>query len=203
MIKDQNIAWNVKREYITVQEMTGWLEATNLLTSLGAGVAVMGEVLAAAQLAGMVVGAAGDEIFHLWKIPWDLDRDQPIHARIHFAHATTDADDPDWKIFLKGLSHHQAFTAANSSADATLTFPALAVAELANSYEKTSWQMTSGTSKLAADDIFAMIATECNGLGSAGAGEINLLGIEIAYTIKATGESQKRDLTDLALPTLY
>lgn len=203
MIKDQAIAWNVKREFIPVAQMSGLLEATNLLTSLGAGVAVLQEVLAAVQLAGLAIGAAGDEIFHLWKLPWDLDRDNPIQARIHFAHGTTDADTPDWKVFIKGLAHHEAFTAANSSADATLTFPALAVSTTANSLEKTSWQSTLVTSKLAAADLFAMLAVECNGLGSAGANEITLLGLELAYTIKATGESQRRDMTDVALPTLY
>ena len=203
MIKDQNIAWNIKREFIPVAAMSGLLEATNLLTSLGAGVAVMQEVLAAAQLAGLAIGAAGDEIFHLWKVPWDLDRDKPIQARIHFAHSATDADTPDWKVFIKGIAHHAAFTAANASPDATLTFPALAVSATANSLEKTSWQATSGTSKLAADDLFAMLAVECNGLGDAGANEITLLGLELAWTIKATGESQRRDMTDLSLPTLY
>lgn len=203
MIKDQNIAWNVKRQYISVQEMTGWLESGGTQTSLGAGAAVFQEPLAAAQLAGMAIGAAGDEIFHLWKVPWDLDRDKPIQMRIHFTHAATDADTPDWLISMKGLSNQQALSAATSSADATLTFAAAAVSTTANSMEKTAWQSTTAVSKLAAADLFAMLAIECNGLGSASGDEITLLGIEIAYTIKATGESQKRDLTDVTLPTLY
>jgi hypothetical protein len=204
MIKDQAIAWNVKRVFIPVQQMAGWLEATNLITSLGAGTAVMQEVLAAAQLAGMAIGAAGDEIFDLWKIPWDLDRDQPIQMRIHFFHASTDADTPDWKISMKGISNQQALTAATATPDATLTFPAKAVSTTANSLEKTDWKSTSGTSKLAAADLFAMLAVECNGLGSAGANEITLMGIEIAFTVKATGDSQRRDMTDVTLPaSLY
>ena len=203
MIKDHNIAWNVKREFITVQEMTGWLEATNLMTSLGTGAALLQEPVAAAQLAGMAIGAAGDEIFHLWKIPSDLDRDKPIQMRIWFSHASTDTDNPDWLISMKGLADGDALSAATSSADATFTFPALAVAAVANALEKTAWKATSATSKLSATDIFAMLAIECNGLGSASADEITLLGIEIAYTIKATGDSQKRDLTDVTLPDLY
>jgi hypothetical protein len=49
------------------------------------------------------------------------------------------------------------------------------------------------------------MAVECNGLGSAGANEITLWGIELAYTVKATGDSQMRDttLTSLEGRSLY
>jgi hypothetical protein len=198
MIKDQGIAWNVKRDFIPAILHAGFLESAGTLTSLGAGAAVFQEILAAAQLAGVAIGAAGDEIFHLWKLPWDMDRDMPLAARIWFFHATTDTDNPDWVVSLKGLGNQQALTVATTSADGTLTFPALAVAATANALEKTSWQKTSG-GIFAATDIFANIAVECNGLGSAGANEITYMGLELAYTIKATGESQMRDKTDVSL----
>ena len=199
MIKDKNVAWKVKRQFISVYEMLG--RAADMVTVLGAGAPVFQEPLAAAQLAGLAIAAAGDEIFHLWKIPWDLDRSQPIQMRIHFIHSSTDEDSPDWLISLKGIANQAAITAANSSADETLTFPALAVSTTDDSLEKTSWQSTGPNAAIAAADLFVQMCTECNGAGSAGANEITLLGVEVAYSVKAT--SAKRETTDLALGTRY
>ena len=196
MIKDQAIAWNVKRVFRSVQDMAGW-DATQA-AGLGAGLPVYQEPVAAAQLAGLAVAAAGDAIHDLWKLPFDMDRDMPLAARIWFNHATTDTDNPDWLITLKGLALQEALTASTATPDASLTYPALAVAAVADALEKTSWQKTS-TGIFAATDVFANIAVECNGLGSAGANEITLWGVEYAYTVKATGDSQQRDKTDVSL----
>lgn len=198
MIKDKNIAGKVVRDFIRVQDMAGWLEATNLLTSLGAGTPVMQEVLAAAELAGMAIGAAGDEIYDFWKIPYKLDRDYPVAVRIIFNHASADADTPDWVVTLKGVGLQEAISDAKVSPDETLTFPAKAVAATANAVEATDWQKT-GTAPFAAGDLFAQISVECNGLGSASADEISLWGIEIAYTAKRTTQNNERETTDPAL----
>lgn len=195
MIKDQAIAWNVRREFIPVHLMAGL--SVDRLAALAAGAAVFQEPVAAAELSGLAIAAAGDTIHHLWKLPWDMDRDMPIAARILFNHATTDADTPDWLVSLKGLGL-QALTAATATADATLTFPAKAVAAVADALEKTNWIKSSG-GVFAASDLFCNMAIECNGLGSAGANEITLWGIEMAYTVKATGDSQTRDKTDVSL----
>lgn len=200
MIKDKAIAWNVKRQWIGAEAFSG--RSVDRLSMLGAGAAVFQEVVAAAELAGLAIGAAGDEAYHLWKLPWDLDRDMPIQARIHFAHAATDADTPDWVIEMKGLAEGEAPSDAGDSPDETLTFAAAAVSTTANALETTVWEET-GASPFDDDDLFAQIMVECNGLGSASADEITFLGIELAYTIKATGESEKRDLTDVDLPTIY
>lgn len=199
MIKDKNIAWKVKREFISVYDMLG--RAADMVAILGPGAAVFQEPLAAAEIAGLAIAAAGDEIHHLWKIPWDLDRDQPVQIRIWFIHSATDADDPDWIISLKGIANQAAITAATATADETLTFPALAVSTTDDSLEKTSWQSTGANAAIAAADHFIQMAIEANGLGSASANEITLMGIEIAYAIKAT--DQKRELTDVALGALY
>lgn len=197
MIKDKNIEWNVKRKFIAVQEMSGF-DATQI-ASLGAGAAIYQEILAAAQIAGLQINQAGDEIFHNWKLPWDLDREKPIAARIYFAHASVGStDNPDWLVKLKGWKADEALSAATATPDETLTFPALAVSAANPSLELTAWQKT-GVNPFDADDLFALMAIECNGLGSASADEISLLGIELAYTVKATGDSTKRDDTALTL----
>lgn len=199
MIKDRNIAWKIKRKFISVYEMTG--RAADMITGLGAGAPVFQEAVAAAELGGLAMAAAGDEMYHLWKVPWDLDRDQPVQMRIIFTHSDAETDNPDWLVSLKGLAAGVAISDAADTADETLTFPALAVTAVANAIEKTSWQSTGANAAIAAADLFVQMAVECNGLGSASANEITLLGVEIAYTIKAT--TDKRKLTNIALGTLY
>ena len=198
MIKDRNIAWNLKREFLSFAQFAGI--SVDRTASLGAGAAVFQEVVAAAEISGLAINQAGDEIYHLWKLPWDLDRDQPVQARIWFTHSSTDTDNPDWVIEMKGLGVGEAPSDAGDTPDETLTFPALAVAATADALEKTSWQST-GDAPFDADDIFAQIMVECNGLGSATGDEITALGVELAYTIKATGA--KREATDVTLGTLY
>ncbi len=198
MIKDRNIAFQVKREFIHVAHMTGL--AVDRLESLGGGAAVFQEIVAAAELSGLAIAADGDEIYHLWKIPWDLDRDQPLQARLWFTHSSTDADDPDWLVELKGLAVGAAPSDAGATPDEALTFPALAVSTTADALEKTSWQSTGSNAAIAAADIFMQMMIECNAMvGSAN--EISLLGIELAYVVKMT--DLKREFTDVALGTLY
>lgn len=197
MIKDKAIAWNVKREFIAAHLMSGL--SVDRTAALATGAAVFQEIAAAAEIAGLAINQAGDEINHNWKLPWDLDRQQPLAARIYFTHASaTAADNPDWIVSLKGWKADEAISDPASTPDETLTFPALAVSAANPSLELTAWQKT-GLAPFDADDLFALMCIECNGLGSATGDEISLLGIELAYTIKACGESQVRDTTVLTL----
>jgi hypothetical protein len=188
MIKDRNIAWKTKREFIPVHRMSGFLEATNLITSLGAGTPVLAEPVAAAQLAGMAINAAGNEIFHFWPIPRDMNRTVPFRVRYHFIHTSTDADAPIWKTFYKAIARQQALSAANSSEDEVITHAAHTVSTTANAYEVTVWGLSVSNTKLTADDIAVQFCFECDSLGSASANEINLLGVEIEYDIEATAD---------------
>lgn len=200
MIKDKNISWNVKREFIAAHLMSGL--SVDRTASLANGAPVFQEIAAAAEISGLAINQAGDEINHNWKLPWDLDREKPIAARIYFAHGSTGAtDNPDWLVSMKGWKADEALSDPASSADETLTFPALAVSAANPSLELTAWQKT-GLSPFDADDLFALLCIECNGLGSATGDEISLLGIELAYTVKACGDSPKRDDTTLTLDNL-
>lgn len=198
MIKDKNIAWKLKREFVSVYEMMG--RAADMVTGLGTGAPTFQEV-GSTNLAGLAIGAVGDEFFHLWKIPWDLDRGQPVQMRLIFSHSSTDADEPAWNIKLKGLANQVAVSSAASTPDETLTFAALEIAEVAHALEKTSWQSTAVKGAIALADLFVQMAIKCTDLGSAGASEITLLGVEIAYVIEAT--TGRRQKTDIALGTLY
>jgi len=196
MIKDRNIAGKVIREFIPVQGMAGW-DATQV-ASLGAGALIYQEALAAAQLAGAQIGAAGDELYHLWKIPYALDRDYPIQMRILFSTSSADADTPDWLATMKGLALGQALSDSKTTPDATFTFAAKALLAVANALNATNWVKVDAPI-FAAGDLFAMVAVECNGLGGAAANELTLWGIEVAYTAKRTTLNNERETTEPAL----
>ncbi len=190
MIKDRNIASRLKRVYIPVQVMQGIDVART--ASLANGVPVFQEAVAAADISGLAMAAAADEVAHFMPIPWDLDRDYPMRYRIYFCHSTTDTDDPDWLITITYLGKQILIPAADAAADDTLTFPATAVAAVADALEVTSFQETD-PSGIAATDFAMVILVECNGLGSAGANEIELLGIEMEYVRGGQSEGTRID----------
>lgn len=199
MIKDKNIADKLGRKFIPVQAMAGW-DATQA-ASLGAGAAIYQEPVAAAELAGMQIGAAGDEIYHLMKIPYDLDRDFPALIRIIFSHSTTTADTPDWLINVKGLAIGEAPSDAGATPDEALTYAAKAVSTVANAMEKTLFKAIPAAD-IPAADVFWQLGIECNGLGGASANEITLWGIELVYTKKRTRDDNRRETTEKAT-TVY
>jgi hypothetical protein len=160
-------------------------------TSLGAGTRVFGEPVAAAQLAGLVVNAAGNEVFHYWPIPRDLDRKEPFRVRYHFIHTATDADAPVFKTHYKAISRQEALTAANSTSDEELTHDAHTVSTTANTYEVSTWKKSASHTKLAATDIGILFTFEADNLGGASASEINIFGVELEYVVEATGAQRE------------
>ena len=197
MIKDRNIASRLKRVWIPVQSMQG-LDVARTAT-LGAGVPVFQEAVAAAEISGLAMAAAADEVYHFMPIPWDLDRDYPMRFRIWFCHETTDTDDPDWLISITYCGKGVLIPDASAAADDALTFPALAVAAVADALEVTSFQACD-PANIAATDFAMTICVEANGLGSAGANEIELLGIELEYVRGGQSEGTRMD-TDTAPAT--
>jgi hypothetical protein len=190
MIKDRNIASRLKREWIPVQSMQGYDAART--AALANGAAVFQAAVAAAEVSGLAIAALGDEVAHFMPIPWDLDRDYPMRFRIYFCHSTTDTDDPDWLMTLTYLGKQDLLPAADAAADDTLTFPALAVSATADALEVLPFQACD-PANIAATDFAMMILTECNGLGSAGANEITLMGIELEYVRGGQSEGTRID----------
>jgi hypothetical protein len=194
MIRDRNIASRLKRIWIPVGTMAG-LDVARTAT-LGAGVPVFQEAVAAAELGGLAIAAAGDEIYHMMPLPWDLDRDFPMRFRIWFSHSTTTADNPDWVIEIKYLGKQIVITDAGDSPDDTLTFPATAVSTTADAMEILDFQACD-ESNIASTDFAMMFLVEANGLGAAGANEITLWGVEIEYVRGGQSEGARFD-TDTA-----
>jgi len=192
MIEDKDIAWNRKRVFLPAFNMLGVLSDA----AQGAGAPSFGaDPVAASELVGLQIAAAGDEIYTLWPLPWDFDRFQPVRFRIWFTHSSTDEDDPDWVVSYKAIAKQAALSDAKSSADEDIEFDATAVSSTANSLEILNWEESQSDLYIESTDKALLIAVECNGLGSAEANEITLYGLEIEYTVGACKDSVHRDIT--------
>lgn len=191
-VKDKGIGWNRKRVFIAPRVMSGVLDdlTSGVPASLGAGAPVFAEISAAFEIMGMQIAAAGDEVYHFWPIPWDMEMEQPLRFRVWFVHTSTDGDAPIWKLDYKGVGKQAALSDARSSADENLTFSAHTCSTTANSLEITAWkESTSDARNILTTDFAVLLALECDNLGSASANEIILLGLEVEYTIAAAPNS--------------
>lgn len=201
MIKDKSVASRLKRIFIPARVMAGVLDdgTSGVPASLGAGGAIFAEILAASELAGMQIGAAGDEVYHSMMLPWDLDPDHPLRFRVVFVHTSTDADTPVWKLSYKFIGKQAAISDAADSPDELLTFAAHTCSTTANTLEVTLWKKSASNTKIASTDVAVLLALECDNLGSASADEILLVGLEMQYTIGRTyGTKNRRETTDNA-----
>ena len=193
MIKDRNIAWNTRKKFFACQDMAGVLAGA----SLGGGAPDMAEVLAAADITGLLCAAAGDEVDHLFPLPWDFDRNSPVRFRVWFTHGSTDADDPDFVVCYKSVAKQDAVSKASSTPDEAVAIPAHTCSTTDDSLEITDWVTSVSDTKIASADLALQLTLECNGLGSAGATEIHMLGVEMEYAVGACLDSNTRDLPDM------
>lgn len=184
-MRDRHMGWKLKRLWIPESQF-------NLIGTAGAdtGQSNGGPVRAVAgggsELPVIQMGAAGDELALIMPIPWDLNRDKQVLARIRFIHASTDTDNPDWLIKSKFLANQATVVDTDTSDDATGTFAAKACSATDESLERTAWVDLSWDDYIQTTDEMVQILVECNGLGSASANEIEFLGIELMYEIQAT-----------------
>lgn len=193
MINDDNIGWNRKRIFIKANDFMGVMDDTTSKypVSLGAGVAVFEEVVAGSEIAGMVIGAAGDEVYDFMPIPWDMDLTQPMRFRVWFIHAATGADTPIWKVMYQFFAKQAAVADFIANADETVTFDAHTCSTTNNSLEVTAWAESASETKWRSGDFALGLAVECDNLGSASGDEIKFLGLEIQYTVAAAPNRHK------------
>ena len=197
MINDDNIGWNRNRIFIAARNMMGTLEDTSskYQVSLGAGEAVFEEAVAGSELAAMVIGAAGDEVYDFMPIPWDMDVTQPMRFRVWFIHAATSADAPIWKVMYQFFAKQAAVADFIANADETVTFDAHTCSTTNNSLEVTAWAESASETKFRSGDFALGLAVECDNLGNAAGNEIKFLGLEIQYTV-AAAPNRARQFTD-------
>lgn len=192
-IGDDAIPWSKRTAFIPWTSfmsigniaLTG--DATNIWVSAGsgetAGAALVGEIGATStDIAGIEIAAAGDLINTYWPFPSDLDTSDPeIYFRVHFVHETTDTDTPDYKVHYLWRAKQEGFLEPVAGATAVTSILDHAVAATADSLEVTAW--TVAATQPGSADVAGIFAVEADHLGSAGAGEMFILGLEIQYKV--------------------
>ncbi len=196
-INDDNIGWNRKRIFLPARQMMGVLDdsTSGIPASLGTGVAVFEEAVAGSELAAMVIGAAGDEVYDFMPIPWDMDLTQPMRFRVWFIHAATSADKPIWKVMYQFFAKQAAVADFIANADETVTFGSHTCSTTNNSLEVTAWAESASETYVREGDFGLGLAVECDNLGGASGDEIKFLGLEIQYTV-AAAPNRARQITD-------
>lgn len=195
MINDGNIAWKTKRVFLQVNSFLGLKAADGISLADGGAPALADAPVAAAEIQALPMTTA-DEVYTVWMLPWDLDKDSVMKARLHYMTTAAAADgNIDWEIWLKGVSENEAISDAKSSADFNSAFALETVAATAGSYEITdSLEITAGT--FSSTDKLALIAIELDSDGAADPDELCLLGLEIEYVIKACQDTHAQDIAD-------
>jgi hypothetical protein len=192
MIRDRNISWNRKRVFLPFFNMLGVLADASIAT--GAPV-ISATGATTSGIASMKIHDAGDEIYTFWPIPSDLDISEPLRFRIWFTHSSTSADTPSWEVSYKGLGDGDVMNDAKTDPDEEVAFAATAVSTTAYALEVLDWEESVSDTKIDSTDHALLIVTECIGLGSASADEIEGYGLEIEYTVGACLDSNHRDIT--------
>lgn len=195
--QDSSFGWNVGRKIIyAIDWNSQQLEAAGTLTGQGAGTPVWAASgVAASELTGIAIGADGDELYHMFPVPWNMDPQKDVWLRVVFSHDSTDADTPIWQAWGKWVAKQAALTDAKSSGDATVDWAAHTCSTTTGSLERTVWARLGLGSKWTSSDIALILALEC-GTMSGSAGELIFHWLEMAYTIAAMDENRgARDTT--------
>lgn len=189
---DHQMGWKLKSVYIPIAEFASALGAAGVDTmATGAGAAVSAvHSLGSSALNCYLIAASGDDANHIMPLPWDMDHTKEVYARIHFVHASTDADTPDWIVSYTLYAKQAALTlcVAGTRDDGVAITHTCSTTD--DSYEITKWGALSWVDSYAAGDEIVQWNVECNGI-SAGANEIELVGFEFLYTVGALGPERK------------
>lgn len=195
-IRDRSIGWKAGRLWRPICTWAGFDNNGTDSISLSQGTPVMAPATTA-EIAGMTMDAA-DEICDIFPIPWDMNRDKKMLARIFFQHNATGADTPQFTFTSKFYGKAVALTEFVAGADKSTAFASHTCSTTAASLEVTVWTDLSWDSYLTNTDVLAAISLEANSLGSASADEIVLLGVEYMYELEATDSIRRRTAREIA-----
>lgn len=187
-IVDHQMGWKAGRFFLPAK-LFNLVFTTDSIVGQSAGNPAEAVQAGAGELAIVQIGAAGDELSAFVPIPWDLDRDAPVLARVWFVHRSTDADAPVWILKSKFHAKQVAVVDMDTSEDVATTFTAHTCAAVAESLEVTDWTDLSWDSYITATDIAVGLLLECDNLGSASANEIEFIGLELGYQVKALDQA--------------
>ena len=189
MIKDKNISWKTKVVNRDFRTMYGCLNGT--FEATGGAVAAAHSVGASEQTI-VQVGAAADQFYDMFLIPWDMDISHPLRWRLLFTHSSTSADVPVFTFGFMGLAAGEAMAEITSHADTVLTHT---VSTTEDALEVSDWKSTGSQSYIASTDSLIITRLAATSLGSASANEIELIALQLEYTIRATATDGNRHTT--------
>lgn len=191
-IADRHILWKPGRIWLPIQSFTGFDNNGVSSISLSQGTPTLEPTSGPSELTAMPATTA-DEVHTVIPVPWDYDRDKRAAARVYFIHASTDASDaPVFKLGTKFLEKQATVPEIQAGADVTTTITHGGTSATDDSLEVTPWFDLSWDDYVNESDILIALALELDALGSAGADECEIIGVEIAYDIKACYLERKR-----------
>lgn len=195
-IKDRHIAWKAARFYRSLRQFQGLDNTGTHTQTLSQGTPTI-EAVTTSEIVGLPMNTA-DEIADVFPIPWDMNRDKTMLARIYFQHAAAGADTPGFIMTSKFWAKQQAMDEFIAGADKAVSFAAHTCSTTNPSLEVTVWTDLVWDDYLTNTDILAAISIELNDLGSAATDECKLLGVEYMYEIEATDKIRRRIAREIA-----
>ena len=191
MWKDDHFNWRCGRIFVPAKDFMGIIGTSGADTGQSGGNPVVAVASGNAEIGVVQIAAANDEVAHYMAIPWDLDRDAEVLARLHFIHAATDADTPSFTVKSTFYGAQDQLGNFDTSPDCTGTISSHACSTTDDSLELTEWVTLNWENKLTEDDSVVGFTVACTNLGGASANEIELVGIEILYQIRAMDDVRR------------
>ena len=195
--RDNLMYWKTARVWIPYNSFMSLLIDTTMESQAGSASAAVTIVSGPAELA-LIPMSSDDEVHTLIPIPWDLDRDEKVLARLYFVHASTDADaNIDWIVGSSFFSKQATLPELQGGSENDVAFAAHLCSTTDDSIEVTTWTDLGWDDYISDTDVLAGLAIELQDDGASTGDETEFMGIELAYTRKATQESPGSTSADL------
>ena len=184
MIKNRNIGWKWKTEFIPVKQFTGMcLINGGALTNSSSTFTLKG--FDGSGHAAAEVVAAADTAVHLWTLPSNVDTSHDIYIRLLFSTDSADADVATWSVVYEKVTFPQVLTAEADVNDALDT--AIAAQTCTATADIVEWtpagKISGGTIGSAVDALQLKVSFTYAGDGN----EVWFHGMQVAYVPDLTG----------------
>lgn len=190
-IRDNAMAWKFKTLWLPCILAEGQVAGA----SLGTGTTTM---VVSPGFVAVLPMASSDDIS--WMLDptqlQEFDLSEDIKAQLVFSTTPAVADTGiDFIASIKGFAAGVLPTAANSSADGTIAFPAQTASATADALQVTEVRGFALTPSVLADDLMTLLMVELDDSGDASADEVELWGIRLFGTRQSCTSDDTRELT--------
>ena len=193
MIRDFNVEWAEKIEYIPARSFSSFVTDAGIHT----GAPVFQEI-GSTGISGVQVNQAGDAIATLWHMGNHVDINKQIRFRILTSKNSTDADVETHVVLYTPLVAGTTVLIEPATALST-AIPALTYGAVADVPTFTDFGVINRATL--PDTTFALAIEVAAGMANASADEISILGLEIRYTPRRTAGPRRNILGGRRLVT--